>query len=87
MCGKPIEKAHRDGDGLLAGQESALAARVVELVGEVPPQVTAENTLGCRVGDFGDLVQRPGVEPVAVVDLGVSDAVLGQQSADVGGVS
>ena len=38
MCRKPIEKAHRNGDGLLAGEESALTAGIVELVGEVPPQ-------------------------------------------------
>ena len=34
LCRHPIEKFNRDGDGLLAGQEPALAARVVELVGE-----------------------------------------------------
>lgn len=86
MCCEPFEEAHRDGDGLLAGEESALAAGIVELVGVVPPQIAAEDTLGCRVIDFGDLLQRPGVEPVAVVDLGVGDAVFGEQCTDVCGV-
>jgi hypothetical protein len=59
----------------------------MELVGEVPPQVTVEDTLGCQVVDFDDLVQRPGVEPVAVVEFGVGDAMFGEQCPDVSGVS
>jgi hypothetical protein len=54
---KPIEEVNRYGDGLLTSQEPAFAAATVEFVGEVPPQVTADDELRCRVVDFGEFVR------------------------------
>jgi hypothetical protein len=52
-----MEEVNRYGDGLLTSQEPAFAAATVEFVGEVPPQVTADDELRCRVVDFGEFVR------------------------------